>query len=132
MPCPDLGGRLPSPLRILLGRTYLFDYCEIAQLSSLCTCYLVKFAQCAFGLEFPDSKPNEFCRKNTYVLSNMKELRELSRKCPGISRRHMQARACLGISKGQGEGSESSYTRSPLQDFRLFGPRLWKILALIV
>ena len=73
--------------------SYLFGYCEIAQLSSLCTCYLVKFAQCAFGLKFPDSKPNEFCRKNTYVLSNMKELRELSRKCPGISRRHKHAHA---------------------------------------
>ena len=51
--------------------SYLFDYCEIAQLSSLCTCYFVKFAQCAFGLKFRDSTPNDFCRKYTYALSNM-------------------------------------------------------------
>eukprot|EP00972_Heterocapsa_arctica_P082164 12111756-Heterocapsa_arctica.AAC.1 len=54
---------------------------------------MVSFAQCAYGLQFPDSSPHEFCLKRTCILSNMLELAALHTKCPGISDLHAHVHA---------------------------------------
>ena len=78
-----------------------FLYSPIADLGRAASCYLVRFCQCAYGLRFPRGKKNEFCQKNTYLFTNMKELRSLERKCPGISASHTCTR--VGLDEGRRE-----------------------------
>ena len=73
--------------------SYLFDFKAIHDLASLTPCYMVKFCQCACGLRFHGGAKNEYCRKNTYVFTNMKELRNLERGCPGVSDTHVHSHA---------------------------------------
>ena len=68
--------------------SYLFLYEPIAALSRDFECYVASFPQCAYGLQLPGAPPDTFCRKNTYLLTNMNTLRQLSVKCPGLSETH--------------------------------------------
>ena len=76
-----------------LAGSYLFDYMRQAGLGDLCDVYMINFCQCAYGLRFPDTDKFSFCRKNTFLMTNMQSLRQLERKCPGISPSHKHVHA---------------------------------------
>ena len=73
--------------------SYLFDFKAVYDLASLTPSYMIKFCQCAHGLRFPDGAKNQHCRKNAYVFTNKKELRNLERGCPGVSDTHVHVHA---------------------------------------
>ena len=74
----------------------------IALLADLAPTFSVNFSQCFYGLQFPDSKPTEFCRKLTSVFTSMPELRELAADCPGVSSSHRHVHA-QGMFKFKGQ-----------------------------
>lgn len=48
--------------------------------------FLIKVHQCQHGLRFPDSELGDFCKKDTWFLTNDSRFISLSRLCDG---RHM-------------------------------------------
>jgi len=53
----------------------------------------VTLDQCQYGLKLPGCKSNEFCRKRTTILTNIPELRDLAKLCPGTSASHKHVHA---------------------------------------
>ena len=45
--------------------------------------YLIRLHQCQYGLCFPDSPHNHFCKKDTYILTNDPRLLSLGKLCSG-------------------------------------------------
>ena len=54
---------------------------------------MVRFDQCAYKLQFPDSLPHQFVLKRTVIMTNMAELRTLEARCPGKSAAHEHVHA---------------------------------------
>ena len=63
------------------------DFCSAVDVFS------VDFDQCAFGLKFKDSGPNDFCKKPTRVMTSDRRLLGLARQCPGCSATHRHVHA---------------------------------------
>ena len=73
--------------------SFLFLYSSIASLNDLPNVELFDFDQCAFGHRLPGAPKNVFCRKSTSVLTNLKCLSQLQRRCPGVSPSHLHEHA---------------------------------------
>ena len=89
--------------------SYVFMHPNIQCLSNHIGVYMFNLDQCSFGLQLPGSAPHHFVRKRTSILSNMPELFQLSRKCPGISNMHQHER-CWGSRSREGQQKSISLT----------------------
>ena len=54
---------------------------------------LVKFDQCVYHLQLSGAPKYVYCKKTTAILSNVKGIESIIRRCPGFSREHMHERA---------------------------------------
>ena len=71
----------------------VFHSAPFATLKGRTTVFEVSFEQCAFGLCFPDSAWNDFCRKATTFWSSIPDIANLERHCPRISATHKHVHA---------------------------------------
>jgi len=70
--------------------SYLFKQAAVERLRAEDTCIEAVFDQCMYGLKFPDSSKDVFCRKATRVISNISHLGGLVRRC---DRNHLHEHA---------------------------------------
>ena len=75
------------------ANSYMFHTPESKSMLKQTNSQIISFDQCCFGLKFPDSKPDSFCKKLTALLTNMHSLAKLAQRCPGISRIHQHTYA---------------------------------------
>ena len=99
----------PQETTLLCGRNWSSLVWSDKNLSNLTTTYLFRLDQCAYGLKFEDCGSHEFCRKATWIFTNVSELRQLALRCPGVSPTHQHVYAW-----GSTHINGKSYRRSTL------------------
>lgn len=92
-----------NPLSSYAYKTELFQsLCELTD--AVC----VDFDQCCYGLAFPDSDENTFCKKPTRVVGSSQAFRALQVQCPGIGPHHQHVRAWGSVRVGGKVASRTS------------------------
>ena len=68
--------------------SFVFASQHFLVLTSIVSCWLCRFEQCAYGLVLPAAPPDHYCRKSTGLLGNFKGVLSCGRSCPGLSATH--------------------------------------------
>jgi len=68
--------------------SYAWIMPEMLKLIHLSNAFFVEFDQCEYGLTLPGSKPGQFCRKRTSILTTLPSLASLKRRCSGVRKGH--------------------------------------------
>ena len=75
----------------------LFWYPRVVELGVCTGANIVYRDQCAYNLQLPGAKSNEFVLKSIQILTNMPALTALERRCPGTGEQHLHVHAWGGF-----------------------------------